>query len=146
MFFVGLVLPLPIGVFLIRIRRADLPLSLIGLVSVPVLTWGAALGLKIGPCDVGDCMSHTQHDHLVIAIVAFGLLIAAFAVLAFVGKTAGGGLLIVAQLVGAYSMIKTDTAAAVMLLILAVAAAGYLIAGYVAEREAQRVPDYPPVA
>ena len=146
MFFVGLLLPLPIGLFLIRIRHADLPLSLLGLASVPVLTWGAALGLKIGPCEVGPCMSHTQHTHLVIAIVAFGLLIAAFAVLAFVGKTAGGGLLIVAQLVGAYSMIKTDTAAAVMLLLFAIAAAGYLITGYMAARETQRVPDYPPVA
>jgi len=146
MFFVGLVLPVPIAFFLIRIRRADLPLSLIGLASLPVLTWGAALGLKIGPCEVGPCMSHTQHTHLVIAIVAFGLLIAAFAVLAFVGKVAGGGVLIVSQLVGAYSMLKTDTAAAVMLLLFAAAAAGYLIAGFMAAREAQRVPDYPPVA
>jgi hypothetical protein len=146
MFFVGLVLPLPIGIFLFRIRRADTALSLIGLASIPVLTWGAALGLKIGPCKVGPCMTHTQHNHLVIAIVAFVLVIAALAVLGLVQKTAGGILLVVAQLVGAYSMIKTDTAAAVMLVLFAVAAAAYLIAGYMAEREAQRVPDYPPVA
>jgi hypothetical protein len=146
MFFVGLVLPVPVGVWLIRMRRGDLPLSLIGLASLPVLTWGAALGLKIGPCKVGPCMSHTQHNHLVISIVAFVLLIVAFAVLGLVNKTAGGGVLIVAQLVGAYSMLKTDAAAAVMLLIFAAAAAGYLIAGYMATREAQRVPDYPPVA
>lgn len=146
MFFLGLVLPLPIGAWLIRNRRADLPLSLIGLTSVPVLLWGAALGAEIGPCNVGSCMSHVQHNHLEIAIAAFVLLIVAFVVLGLHQKVAGGGVLVLAELVGAYSMLKTDVAAAVMLVILALAAGGYLLSGYLADRDARRVPDFPPVA
>jgi len=146
MFFVGLALPLPIGIWLIRKRRADLPLSLIGLTSVPVLLWGAALGAKIGPCKVGPCMSHTQHSHLEVAIAAFVILLVAFGVLSIHQKFAGGGVLIVSQLVGAYSMLKTDVVAAVMLVIFALAAGGYLLGNYLADKDAKRVPDFPPVA
>jgi|SRR5689334_24629852 hypothetical protein len=147
MFFVGLVLPLPLGAWLIRKRRADLPLSLIGLASVPVLLWGAALGAKIGPCKVGPCMTHTQHSHLEVAIAAFVILLVAFGVLGQLHqKFAGGGVLIVSQLVGAYSMLKTDVAAAVMLVLFALSAGGYLLGNYLADKDAKRVPDFPPVA
>ena len=51
----------------------------------------------------------------------------------------------VAEVVGAYSMTKTDTAAAITLLAFALAAAGYLLASYLSAREAGQVPDFPPV-
>ena len=41
-------------------------------------------------------------------------------------------------------MIKTDTPITVTLIILAAAAAGYLLARYLAIREEARVPDFPP--
>ena len=145
MFFIGLIVPLPIGYLLIRKLHGDLPLSLLGLASLPVLFWGGSLGAKIGPCDVGDCMSSGQHSHLVISLIALGILVVSYVVLAYGQMVAGGIVLVVAQLVGAFGMTRTDTAAAVMLLILAAAAAGYLIFTYLAAREAKRVPDYPPV-
>jgi hypothetical protein len=143
-FFVGLLLPLPVGYWLIRVRRADLPLALLGLASVPVLVWGASLGAKIGPCDVPSCMSHTQHSHLVWSIVSLGILAAAFVVLGLHQKMIGGGVLAVALLVGAYSMLKTDTAAAILLVIFALSAALYVLGNYLADREDKRVPDFPP--
>jgi hypothetical protein len=145
MLFVGFLLPLPIGVWLIRKRRADLFLSLLGLASLPVVIWGASLGAKIGPCDVGTCMSHTQHSHLVISIVAFVILLAAFVLLGMHQKMIGGGVLAVAELVSAYSFLKTDTAAAVMHVIFALSAGGYVLGNYLADRDAKRVPDFPPV-
>lgn len=143
--FVGLVLPLAIGAWLIRGRGADLLLSLIGLASVPVLVWSGSLGAKLGPCKVGNCMSSGQHSHLVIALVALGILLVSFGLLAVKQTRAGGAALVVSQLVGAFSMTRTDTAAAVMLVLFALAAAGYLLTTYLAEREARRVPDFPPI-
>ena len=145
MLFVGLLLPLAIGAWLIRARRADLLLSLIGLASLPVLVWAGSLGAKLGPCKVGNCMSSGQHSHLVIALVALGILLVSFGLLAVKQTRAGGAALVVALLVGAFSMTRTDTAAAVMLVIFALAAAGYLLAAYIAERDARRVPDFPPI-
>jgi hypothetical protein len=143
--FIGLLVPLPIGIWLIRTRRADVPLSLVGLASLPVIVWGAALGAKIGPCDVPSCMSHTQHSHLVWSIVALGILAVAFVILGMHRKMFGGGVLIVAQLVAAYSMLKTDVAAAVMILIFAASVGIYVGGNYLVEREEKRVPDFPPV-
>jgi hypothetical protein len=146
MFFVGLVVPLPIGSWLIRKRRADVPLTLVGIASVPVLVWGASLGAKIGPCGVPDCMSHAQHNHLVWSIVALGLLVAAFVVLGVHRMMIGGGVLIVALLVGAFSMLKTDIAAAVLILIFAASAGIYVFGNYFVAREEKPVPDFPPVS
>jgi hypothetical protein len=145
LFFVGLVLPVPLGAWLIRKRRADLPLSLIGLASLPVLVWAGSLGAKIGPCDVGSCMSSAQHSRLVFGLVALGIIAVAFILLALKQMMAGGGVLVVAELVGAFAMTRTDTAAAVMLLLFALAAGGYMLGSYLAVREAKRVPDFPPV-
>jgi hypothetical protein len=146
MFLVGLLVPLPIGAWLIRKRRADVPLSLIGLASVPVIVWGASLGAKIGPCGVPDCMSHTQHSHLVWSIISLGLLLAGFAVLGIVHRMmVAGSLIVVGLLVGAYSMLKTDIAAAIMILIIAGFAVIYVGGNYLVEREDKRVPDFPPV-
>lgn len=145
MLFVGLALPVPIGAWLIRGRRADLLLSLIGLASLPVLVWAGSLGAKIGPCEVGTCMSSSQHSHLVFALVALAVLLVSFGLLAVKQTRAGGAALVVSQLVGAFSVTTTDTASTVMLVIFALAAAGYLVAGYIAEREARRVPDFPPI-
>lgn len=146
-FFLGLVIPLPIGYWLLRTRRADVPLSLVGLATLPVIFWGASLGAKIGPCGVPDCMSHTQHSHLVVAIAALVILAGAFVVLGMHRKMIGGAVLIVAELVAAYSMLKTDLAAAVMLVIFAASCGIYVGGNYLVEREDKRgIPDFPPVA
>ncbi|HEY7632803.1 MAG TPA: hypothetical protein VH817_19010 [Thermoleophilaceae bacterium] len=146
MLFVGLALPILIGSVVIGKTKADLPLTLIGLVSVPLLVWGASLGLKIGPCDVPQCMSSTQHSHYVIAIVGLVVLAGAFFLLARGQQMIGGLVLALAQLLGAYSMLKTDTASAITFLILCVSALGYLYVQYRLAHEADRVPDFPPAA
>lgn len=146
LFFVGLVAPVVIGWWLIGKRRANTLLSLLGLASLPVAIWGASLGAKIGSCGVPDCMSSTQHNHLVITIVSLVLVLASLGLLATRRTLLGGLLLTVALLVGAYSMLHTDSAALVMLLVFAGGTAAYVFIGWLAEREAARVPDYPPIA
>jgi hypothetical protein len=146
MLFIGLLLPVLLGYWLLRYRRADVPLTLIGLVAVPTLIWAGSLGAKIGPCDVGDCMTSKQHSHLVIALVALGILAVAVALLAMHQELAAGLTLVVADVVGAFSMTRTDTPTVVMLLILAAMAAGYLLYRYLASRPMPGVPDYPPSA
>jgi hypothetical protein len=127
MLFVGILLPVLGAWWLLGRVHADLALSLIGL-----------------PCKVGDCMSSTQHSHLVIAIVAFVLVLVSFVLLSMSRQLLGGAVLIVSQLVGAYSMLKTDTAAAVMLLVFAALAAVYVAYRLAAQRDETRVPDFPP--
>jgi hypothetical protein len=144
--FVGFVLPLPIGWLLISRLHADLALSLIGLTSLPLLVWGASLGAKIGPCGVPDCMSSTQHSHLVVSIVALVLLVGAFVALGLKQMELGGGVLIVSQIVGAYSMLKTDLAAAILLAIFAALGVAYLGYRYSERNDELRVPDFPPAA
>jgi hypothetical protein len=142
---VGLLLAPLIGWWLITRRRADLPLSLLGLTSLPVLVWAGSLGAKIGPCDVPSCMSSAEHSRLVLALVALGILLVVLGLLGAHQPLAGGAALIVADVLGAFSIARTDTAILVMLIIFAAAAVGYLVSVYVARREALRVPDYPPV-
>jgi hypothetical protein len=144
MLFIGLLVPIPVGYLLIGRRRADVPLSLIGLTSLPLLVWGASLGASIGPCSVPSCVSHTEHSRLVVSIAALGILLIAFVLLGLRRFWPGGIVLVAAELVGAYSMIKTDTAIVITLLILAGLAAGYLIYRSMDELEESRVPDFPP--
>jgi hypothetical protein len=144
MLFVGILLPVLGAWWLLGRVHADLALSLIGLTSLPALVWAGSLGAKIGPCKVGDCMSSTQHSHLVIAIVAFVLVLVSFVLLSMSRQLLAGAVLIVSQLVGAYSMLKTDTAAAVMLLVFAALAAVYVAYRLAAQRDETRVPDFPP--
>jgi hypothetical protein len=144
MLFVGLFLPIPVGYLVIGWRHADVPLSLFGLTSLPLLVWGASLGASIGPCGVPSCVSHTEHSRLVISIAALVILVVAFVLLGLQRFWPGGIVLVVAELVGAYSMIKTDTAIVITLLILAGSAVGYLIYRSMDELEESRVPDFPP--
>jgi hypothetical protein len=144
MLFVGLALPVLVGWVLIGKAHADLPLSLLGLTSLPLLVWGSSLGAKIGPCSVPTCMSSTQHSHFVISIVAFVIVLVGFVALAMGRRVLGGLILAAGQFVGAYSMLKTDTASAITFVILGLAALGYLYVQYRLEHEAQRVPDFPP--
>jgi hypothetical protein len=144
MLFVGILLPVLGAWWLLGRVHADLALSLIGLTSLPALVWASSLGAKIGPCKVGDCMSSTQHSHLVIAIVAFVLVLVSFALLSMSRPLIGGVVLIVSQLVGAYSMLKTDTAALAMLLVFAALATVYVAIRFTTQRQAGRVPDFPP--
>lgn len=144
MFFVGLVLPPLIGWYLIGRRHADLPLTLLGLASVPMIVWGASLGAKIGPCKVGDCMSSSEHSRLVLVIVALGLLAVAFVLLGLRQQFPGGGMVVVAEAVGAIGVQRVDTTALVALFIVGAAALLYLVLTYAAQRESARVPDFPP--
>jgi hypothetical protein len=146
MFFVGLLAPVLIGWWLIGKRHGNTLLSLIGLAALPVVIWGASLGGKIGPCGVPDCMSSTQHDHLVVTIVSLVLVLASFGLLAVHRALLGGVLLAIALLVGAYSMATTDVAALIMLLVFAAGAAAYVFIVWWIDREARRVPDFPPVS
>jgi hypothetical protein len=146
MLFVGLALPILVGFVVIGKTKADRPLTLIGLVSLPLLVWGASLGLKIGPCDVPQCMSSTQHSHYVFAIAGLVVLAGAFYVLTRGQQMIGGLIVAVAQLLGAYAMLKTDTASAITFLILCAAALGYVYVEYRLAHEADRVPDFPPAA
>jgi hypothetical protein len=147
MLFVGFLVPVPIAWWLIAKTRADIPLTLIGLTSLPLLVWSASLGAKVGPCDVPDCISSTQHSHLVVSIAGLVVVLAAFVVLSTGRRMAGGLLLTAGQLVGAYSMLKTDRASAITFLILGLAAASYLFVQYRLAHEARGVvPDFPPAA
>lgn len=146
MLVVGLVLPLLIGWWLVTRRRADLPLTLIGLASLPMLVWGGALGAKIGPCGVPDCMTSAQHSRLVFMLVAVGILLVAFALLAAQQLVAGGLVMVAAEVVAALGVKRVDTTAFVGLLILAGAAAGYLLLRYLRARAEARVPDFPTAA
>ena len=146
MFFVGLALPVVVGSWLIGKAHADVLLSLLGLTSLPLLVWGSSLGAKIGPCDVPTCMSSTQHSHFVISIVALVIVGGGFVALAMGRRMIGGLIVALGQFVGAYSMLKTDTASAITFIILGLAALGYLYVQYRLEHEADRVPDFPPAA
>lgn len=145
LFSIGLIAPVLVGWWLLGKRRANPLLSLLGLASLSLIVWAAALGAKIGPCKVGPCISSTQHSRLVFAIVALAILLVAFGLLAFGRVMLGGGALAVALLVGAYGNTKTDAAAAIMLLAFAMGAAIYLLVQYLLAREETRVPDFPPI-
>ncbi len=146
MLVVGFVLPLPLGYWLISRAHADLLLTLLGLTSVPLLVWGASLGAEIGPCSVPDCMTSTQHSQLVVAIAALVILLVAFVLLSLPRFFIGGIVEVVALLVGAYSLLKTDLAGTFTLVIFAIAAIVYLVLRNGQERAATTVPDFPPVA
>jgi hypothetical protein len=143
-FFIGLGLPVAIGWWLLVRRRADAPLSLLGLISLPILVWAAAIGAKIGPCKVGNCVSSTQHDRLVFAIVALALLVVAFGLLAYHQQLAGGSALVLAEVVGAIGVQKIDTTELITLLVIGAAALAYLLLVNARARAESRVPDFPP--
>lgn len=144
MLFVGFLAPVPIAYWVIGKRRADVTLTLLGLTALPMLVWGASLGAEIGPCSVPDCMSSSQHDQFVITIVSLVLVLGAFGLLATGRVQLGGIVLVIGQVVGAYSMTKTDVVITVTLIVLAVAAAAYVIYRRGEALETPRVPDYPP--
>ena len=144
MLFVGLALPVLVGWLVIGKAHADLPLSLIGLISLPLLWWGSSLGAKIGPCEVPTCMTSNQHSHFVISIVALVIVAVGFVALTRAPRIVGGLIIALGQFVGAYSMRPTDTASAITFIILGLSALGYLYVQYRLEHEADRVPDFPP--
>jgi hypothetical protein len=144
MFFIGLVLPPAIGWWLILRRRADLPLSLLGLAALPMLVWATSLGAKIGPCHVGTCVSSTQHDRLAFAIAGIAVVAVSFGLLAVGQRLAGGIAVALGEVLGAVGVQKIDTAMLVALLILAAAAVAYIVFVTSSAREETRVPDFPP--
>ena len=145
MFLVGLALPVPIGMFLIAKRRANLPLTLLSLGSLPLVLWSASLYLKIGPCGVPDCMTPTQHSQLVLAVPGIVLLVAGYVLLAIRQTWAAGVSLTLSFLLTGIGVAKTDKTVAVTLFILTGAAGAYLVHMYT-NRADMTVPDYPPPA
>ena len=145
MFFVGLVLPVPVGMYLIGKRRANVWLTLLGLVALPLVLWSASLYLKIGPCGTPDCMSNSEHSRLVLSVPGIVLLVGGYALLAFRQTYAGGAALALSFVLTGVGVAKTDRTITVTLFILAAAAIGYLIFLYT-NREDMVVPDYPPSA
>jgi hypothetical protein len=145
MFLIGLALPVPIGMFLIGKRRANLVLTLLGLVALPLVLWSASLYLKIGPCGVPDCMSSSEHSQLVLSVPGLVLLVAGYVLLAIRRTWAAGAALILSFLLTAIGVAKTDRTVTVSLCLLAATAIGYLVYLY-ANRVDTTVPDYPPPA
>jgi hypothetical protein len=145
MFLIGLALPVPIGMFLIGKRRANLLLTLLGLVALPLVLWSASLYLKIGPCGVPDCMSSSEHSQLVLSVPGLVLLVAGYVLLAIRRTWAAGAALILSFLLTAIGVAKTDRTVTVSLCLLAATAIGYLVYLY-ANRVDTTVPDYPPPA
>jgi hypothetical protein len=145
MFLIGLALPVPIGMFLIGKRRANLLLTLLGLVALPLVLWSASLYLKIGPCGVPDCMSSNEHSQLVLSVPGLVLLVAGYVLLAIRQTWAAGAALILSFVLTAIGVAKTDKTVTVSLCLLAVTAIGYLVYLY-ANRVDTTVPDYPPAA
>jgi hypothetical protein len=143
---VGIVVTPLAGWLLLSRFRADLALSLLGVAALPVLVWAASLGAELGPCGVPDCMSSAQHSQLVVSIVALVILVGSFVLLALGHVQWGGIVLTIAQLVGAFSLLKTDLAASVMLIIFAALAASYVTYQFLSSRETTRIPDFPPTA
>ena len=145
MLFVGLLLPILAGWWLISQRRADVVLTLLGLASIPLIVWAASLGAKIGPCNVGSCMSSGQHSRYVFALPGLAVLAGALGLLAVRQALPAALALIVAQILAAIAMTRSDTAALVMFVIFILAELGYIAYIY-AGRAASQVPDYPPTA
>jgi hypothetical protein len=145
MFLLGLALPVPIGAFLIGKRRANLPLTLLGLIALPLVLWSASLYLKIGPCGVPDCMTSSEHSQLVLSVPGLVFLVGGYVLLAVRQTWAAGAALILSFILTALGVAKTDRTVTVTLFILAAAGIGYMINLYM-NREDMTVPDYPPPA
>ena len=145
MLFVGLGLPVVVGWWLLSVRQADIWLSLLGLVAMPLIFWSAALYLKIGPCDVGDCMTASEHSRLVLSLPGFALLLVAFGLLAVRQSILAAASLIAGLVVCGIGVTRTDNTITIALVILAVGAAGYMYFLY-ADRPGRAVPDFPPAS
>jgi hypothetical protein len=143
MLFIGLLLPVPVGMWLIGKRSANVVLTLLGLISLPLLVWSSSLALKIGPCKVDGCMSSSEHSRLVLSLPALALVLIAFGLLAYHQVLPGAAALIVGLILGAISVTKTDTTVEISYAILAGFVALYVVYMSYGD-EASRVPDFPP--
>jgi hypothetical protein len=124
-FLIGVFVVVPVGWFLLARTRADRFLTVVGLTLLPPTIWSAALGLKIGPCKVGSCVSHSEHNLLVFAVAAFVVLVLALVALALLKTVPGALLMTLAGALGVVSAVKIDTVTALMFGILTAAAALY---------------------
>jgi hypothetical protein len=143
-FLIGCAIPVVAGWYLFAHTRADRLLTVVALTLLPPTIWAAALGLKIGPCKTGDCVSHSERNFLTIAVVGLVILVLAVVVLVLGRALIAAGLVVVSGVLGAVSVGKIDTVAMVMFVVLAASAAAYLVA-LVRNRAGAGVPDYPPV-
>jgi hypothetical protein len=106
--------------------------------------YAAAIGVGIGPCNEGSCVSHTQKNLLTFAVVALVVLVAALVALYLQQVLIGGGLMFVAAVLDVISVTKIDKVTAVAFGILAASIAAYVIALIMRNRP-ERAPDYPPI-
>jgi hypothetical protein len=126
-FLIGVFVVVPVGWLLLAHTRADRFVTVVGLTLLPPTIWSGALGLKLGPCKVGSCVSHSQHNLLVFAVAAFVVLVVALVALALLKTVPGALLMTLAGALGVVSVAKIDTVTALMFGILAVAAGLYFL-------------------
>jgi hypothetical protein len=126
-FFVGCLVTIPVGWLLLSRSHADRLLSVIGLVMLPPTVWTAALGLGIGPCEVGSCVTHKQHNLLALGVAALVVLALALAALALARPIPAALLMTAANVLALVSVVKIDVITAIMYLILGGGTALYLM-------------------
>ena len=126
-FFFGCLVTIPVGWLLFSRTRADRLLSAIALVLLPPTIWSAALGLSIGPCNTGSCVTHKQHNLLALAVAALVLLVLAVVALALSHTIPAAVLMAVSSVLTLVSVVKIDTVTAIMFGLLAAAVVVYLI-------------------
>jgi hypothetical protein len=127
LFLIGVFVVVPVGWLLLARTSADRLLTVVGLTLLPPTIWSGALGLKIGPCKVGSCVSHSEHNLLVFAVAAFVVLVVALVALALLQTIPGALLMTLAAALEVVSAVKIDTVTALMFGILAGVAALYFI-------------------
>jgi hypothetical protein len=126
-FLIGCFITIPVGWLLLARSKADRLLSVVGLTLLPPTIWSAALGLEIGPCKVGSCVSHSEHNLLVVAVGAFVALALGLAALFVLRTLAGAALIFLAGILGVVAVFKIDKVTVVMFALLAAVAALYAV-------------------
>jgi hypothetical protein len=124
-FIFGFVVTIPVGWFLFSRTRGDRFLCAMGLVLLAPTIWSAGLGLRLGPCDTPECVTHKQQDLLIFAVAALVVLIAAFVVIAMRQAIAGAVLVTLSCVLNMVAVWKVDKVMTIMFAILAVSTVLY---------------------
>ncbi len=143
-FIFGCLITIPIGWALFSHTRSDRLLSVMGLILLPPMIWAAAIGLGIGPCKEGSCVTHQQKNLLTLAVIGLVVLVAALVALYLQQALVGGALMFVASVLLVFSVRKIDKVTAIAFGILAAAVAVYTVLFFLRGRP-ERAPDYPPI-
>jgi hypothetical protein len=143
-FILGCLVTIPAGWALFSHTHSDRLLSVVGLTLLPPTIWAAAIGVGIGPCKEGSCVTHTQKSLLTLAVAGLVLLVLALAALYLQQVIIGGGLMFVAAVLDVISVAKIDKVTAIGFALLAAVIAVYTVVRLVRSRP-ERAPDYPPI-